>query len=123
MRCIICKRLFNLKRGFTNLLVDRKEQVCDVCYNKYKLKIAYTEIPIGKGVKVYSLFPKKYMIPDNAFVVETSRIFSYILNTFNPKVILIYNNFYLSERQNTILEQISTLFESEIYILCNYMSD
>ncbi len=123
MRCLICKRIIQRKLTFSNIFKHQVDLVCDYCFKRYPFHICCSTLPIGKNINIYSLFEKKNQIPDNAFLIEYSRIFEYILNNFSKSVILVYNNLYLNDFLINNLEIIAKLFNNEIYILCNYLSN
>ena len=87
------------------MLEIENENVCPSCYKKYPIKIDYVIIPIGKyNLKVFTLFNKVYKIPDNSYIKEFSRIYSYVFNKNEHVPILIYNKFYLTESNINKLE-------------------
>lgn len=124
MKCIICKKNFNFKKTFKNFLDNDNEQVCDDCYNKYPIKISFDVLPVNQHmVHIFSLFPKKYRVPEQAFIKEYSRLFDYVYQKNNKEVILMLKGFNLTKTFFPVLELISTLFDSDIYIICNYIED
>lgn len=123
MRCMICKRLFNRRISFSNFYKIENELICDDCFKRYKLHIGYSFMPIGKGLHIYYLFQDKYHISDNAFLIEYSRIFTYLLDKNQDTPIICYNNFYPNERTLKCLDAYGELFESQLVVLCNFMSN
>lgn len=123
MRCLICKRLISTNLTFSNFLKNQNDLICDACFKRYPLKISYAVIPIGKNVHIFSLYPKKYQINENAFLIEYSKIFEYMQKNFKNKLIIPFNNFNLTKNRVYILEQISKLINDEIFIICNYFTD
>lgn len=119
MKCYICKKNFNEKISFSNLFKPKMLFICDDCYRRYPINISYTEVPVGKGIRIYSLFPKKYKINTNAFILEYSRIYEFIAEIKN-RYILLFDNFYLTDKMEKFIEAFSSLFDGEIFILCNY---
>lgn len=97
--------------------------VCDNCFNKYPIKIDFMMFPIKKySIKIFSLFPKYYKIPENAFIKEYSRLFNFILEKNNNKsYILSYDTLFLTASFFNKMEILSTLIDDDIYVLCNFL--
>ena len=122
MRCLICKRSFTKNLTFSTFLKNKKDLICDSCFKRYPFHITYSVIPLRRELHIYSLFDKRYSIPENAFLIEYSRLFEFVLNKAPSPYILLYNNFYLSEKMIKNIDHLMKLVNQDIYILCNYFN-
>ena len=124
MKCFICKKHFNYKKTFKNILEVDNDIVCDQCYKRYPISLDYTTIPVGKyHLKIYSLHKQIFRISEHAYINEYSKIYDYLYNKQKNTPILLYNRFYLSDSNIYKMEILSTLFENDIYIICNNLID
>lgn len=120
MKCFICKKYFNYKKTFKNLFEIDKDIICEQCYKRYPINLDYSVVPLERHyLKIYSLHKIIFRINEHAYINEYSRIFNYLFDNKKRVPILLYNRFYLNESNIYKMELVSTLFESDVYIICN----
>jgi hypothetical protein len=118
MKCLICNQRFYIKRDFLNLFNTDILYVCDRCYKKYPIELAYEDILLEKyECHVISIFKKRYFIDFNAYVIEYNKIFE-SLRKINNFPIIFLNHLHLNDYDLEELDAITKLHESDINILC-----
>lgn len=121
MKCINCKNDFYIKRTFSNLFSSKKLMLCDSCYKSFPIEISVQTIPLFKHTLfVYQIYKSDYKINPNSYLIEYSKVFEYLLRKNQNDLIYVYDRFNLSQSNLDLFEQISTSFEKDIFILCNY---
>jgi hypothetical protein len=121
MKCKICNKFINLNITFNNFFDKDDSTICDSCLKKYPLHISYNTYEVGiYTCHIFSLFSEKYYFKNDPFYEEYNRIFNYIIKKANDSPILLYDNLYLSQNMDNILEILSELYKTDIYILCNF---
>lgn len=125
MRCLICKKTFFAKKSFCSLLKNEKYIICDKCYKQYPIKINYCSLPLNKHIlHIYSLYPKAYFINSLAYSYEYSKVFSYVISKTNFDALYFsYDYFKINMLKLDIFEDLSSFYDKDIYIICNYLAD
>ena len=125
MTCLICKCNFSSKKNIGTFLKLDKSLICDKCYHSYPLKINYSVIPLNKHLLyIYSLYPKPYFINSLAYSYEFSKLFSCIYFSFsNNDYCFAFDYFKLTQLKLDIFDDLSSFYDKDIYIICNYMAD
>lgn len=122
MRCMICNNNFVIKRSLANLFSTKNYNVCDTCYNKYKINITYNVLPLkNHKLIIYSLFSEYYYFKRDPYQDEFSRLFTYVVNKEKENDnILVYFNLRISEFSLKNFTNLSELINNDLIIVCNY---
>ncbi len=122
MRCMICNNNFIIKRNLANLFSTKNYNICDFCYNKYKININYNVIPLkNHKLIIYSLFSEYYYFKGDPYRDEFSRLFSYVLNKDHTlDNILVYFNLRINDYFMKIFTNLSEMINNDLIIVCNY---
>jgi len=118
--CKICNNKFNIKRGFLDLFNTKTLYICDKCYNKYKINLKEETFMLEKYYcTVISMFDKDYRINYDAFYYEYSLLFKHLCNIKNHK--LLFFNYIDIDNSLSFLNNIATLYSSDIIVLVFYI--
>lgn len=125
MKCLICKRTFSVKKNFSSLFLHERYLICDKCYKSYPIKIGYTVFPLtNHQLFIYSLYPKPYFINPLAYSYEYSKIFSYVYQKSNmADIYMAFDTLRISKQKFDIFDELSSFYDKDIYIICNYLAD
>ena len=116
MICLICKRAFVIDRGIIDLFKKQRYFICNKCYKDYPLEIKYQKIPLDNNydLNIISLLPDCFKGYYLAYINE----YSYIVERYLDRPILLYDSFYLSKDNIKNAQAISGIEKSDIYIIC-----
>lgn len=120
MKCLNCKKNFNQKRGLSNLFKKENYLVCDECYNRYKLSIGLSVIPLdNSNLIIYYLFENKYILNYKAFSYEYSRLFFQVYLNNKKSFIFSYETFKITPLRLEIFNSLSHESKKDIFVICN----
>ena len=73
---------------------------------------------------IYSLYPKPYFINPLAYSYEYSKIFSYVYQKSNmADIYMAFDTLKISKQKFDIFDELSSFYDKDIYIICNYLAD
>lgn len=124
MKCLICRCSFSVKKRFSNLLYNEKYLICDKCYKIYPMKINYSCLPIDMhNIHIYYIYPKPYCINSLAYSYEYSKLFD-LLFSHNPNELFFsFDYFRMTNLKLDIFQELSSFYNKDIYIICNYLAE
>ncbi len=122
MRCKICNNIIIMKRGIKDFLTIKNYDVCDTCYDKYKINITYNILPLDNHkLYIYSLFDKEYIFKTDPYILEFSRLFSYVINNESKNDnILVFKNINITKYYINLFNDLSNLLNDDLILVCNY---
>lgn len=81
---MICKNNIEINVNWKNLFCVPKYLICNKCSKKYIPSMELSEYEFNKiKITCFSLFGKRHMINPNAFMLELSKLFSYVANRYD----------------------------------------
>ncbi len=113
---MICKKAFVIKRGILDLLDKQRYFICDKCYLEHPVKLEYINIPLDSKymLHIISLLDEN----DKSYYLAYLNEYSYLVQKYLDKPIILYDIFYLSNNNLKDLSIIARLERSNIYIIC-----
>lgn len=116
MKCLVCNKLFIIKRSIKTLLELQKYLICNECYKANPIKLNKSTIPLDnqKNAFIISLFLDNSYVNYKAFILEYSNIAIYYINYY----LLLYDVFNICKKTINDLNYISKLVDDDVYVLC-----
>lgn len=123
MRCSICKRKFEIKRNFNNLLKIERYYICDSCYKKYPISLDMFTMPLSEGrtVYVYTLFSEDNRIDTTPFIKEFSFIYKYCMKKHTNTKIILEEQFKINDESMFYLNVLSSIEEKSVVIITDFI--
>lgn len=116
MICKICKRAFVIKRDIVDLFLKQRYFICDECYIKNPVDIKLSKMPLDDNytLTVISILDEEKNIFFDAYLNE----YSYLVEKYIHKTILLYDVFKLNKTLLDNLSVIAKLERTNICVLC-----
>ncbi len=113
---MICKKAFVINRGIEDLLLKQRYFICNKCYLEHPIKLEYTDIPLDSKymLHIISLLNEN----DKSYYLAYLNEYSYLIQKYLDKPIILYDVFYLSTNNIKDLSIIASLERSNIYVIC-----
>lgn len=124
MKCLICKKKFTMPMTLKNLLKNNLYFICPNCYNAYPIHMEYQVLPLAEyQVQIFSLFDSFYYIDFNAFILEYSMLVNYCMKKHSSSQLLLFDVLSLNKYQYKWMEDIATICDKNLIVVCFYVKN
>ena len=119
--CMLCKRGFIVKRTLSNLFTKYNYLICDLCYEKNKLDLCLSSIPLDnrRMLHIITLLSPDKIMNYKAFIHEYGMVLSKYLYR-NP---IVMDRVFLNKTFIDNMNNLSMIIEDDVYVVAYKMEN